>query len=137
MKLKEYFVHKTAVVDENVSIGDNTKIWHFSHVQSSAVIGEHCSLGQNVYISRNVTIGNNVKIQNNVSVFEGVELEDFVFCGPSSVFTNVLKPRSEFPKQTTDEYQKVRNDLMKKMHDTFHQKEPVEFIRKYIKNEKR
>lgn len=93
-----YFVHESSYIDDNVSIGDGTKIWHFSHVQKGAVIGENCSLGQNVNISINVKIGNNVKIQNNVSVYEGVKLEDYVFCGPSMVFTNDLSPRSKYPK---------------------------------------
>lgn len=93
-----YFVHESSYIDENVSIGDGTMIWHFSHVQTGAEIGENCSLGQNVNISNNVKIGHGVKIQNNVSVYEGVELEDYVFCGPSMIFTNDLTPRSEYPK---------------------------------------
>ncbi len=92
------FVHETSIIDDNVKIGDGTKIWYFSHVQSGAVIGKNCSMGQNVNISNNVNIGNNVKIQNNVSVYEGVEIEDYVFCGPSCVFTNDLTPRARFPK---------------------------------------
>lgn len=96
--MSNYFVHESSYVDENVTIGDNTKIWHFCHVQKGAVIGDNCSLGQNVNIANNVKIGNNVKIQNNVSVYEGVELEDGVFCGPSCVFTNDLTPRAEYPK---------------------------------------
>jgi UDP-2-acetamido-3-amino-2,3-dideoxy-glucuronate N-acetyltransferase len=92
-----YFVHKTSCIDENVEIGKGTKIWHFSHVQSGAVLGENCSLGQNVNIANNVHIGNGVRIQNNVSVYEGVKLEDNVFCGPSCVFTNVSVPRAHFP----------------------------------------
>lgn len=93
-----YFVHESSYVDKNVTIGDNTKVWHFSHVQEGAQIGSNCSLGQNVNIANNVKIGNGVKIQNNVSVYEGVELEDYVFCGPSMVFTNDLTPRSKYPK---------------------------------------
>ena len=85
----------------------NTKIWHFSHVQSGARIGKSCILGQNVNIGNNVIIGNNVKIQNNVSIYEGVEIHDYVFCGPSIVFTNILKPRSEFPQQGSEYYQKT------------------------------
>lgn len=96
--MMNYFVHESSYIDEGVSIGDNTKIWHFSHVQSGVKIGSNCSLGQNVNISNNVIIGNGVKIQNNVSVYEGVELEDYVFCGPSMVFTNDLTPRSKYPK---------------------------------------
>ena len=95
---QSYFVHESAYLDENVTIGDQTKIWHFCHIQSGASIGEACSLGQNVNISNNVKIGNHVKIQNNVSVYEGVELEDYVFCGPSMVFTNDLTPRARYPK---------------------------------------
>lgn len=93
-----FFVHESSYVDNDVIIGDNTKIWHFCHIQSGARVGNNCSFGQNVNISNNVIIGNNVKIQNNVSVYEGVELEDGVFCGPSCVFTNDLTPRAEFPK---------------------------------------
>ncbi len=92
------FVHESSYIDDDVVIGDGTKIWHFCHVQSGAVIGKDCSLGQNVNISNRVIIGDRVKIQNNVSVYEGVELEDGVFCGPSCVFTNDLTPRAEFPK---------------------------------------
>lgn len=96
--MKNYFVHESSYIDESVIIGNGTKVWHFSHVQKGAQIGTNCSLGQNVNISNNVKIGNGVKIQNNVSVYEGVELEDFVFCGPSMVFTNDLTPRSKYPK---------------------------------------
>ena len=92
------FIHESSYVDENVTIGNNSKIWHFCHVQKGAIIGDDCSLGQNVNISNNVKIGNGVKIQNNVSVYEGVELEDYVFCGPSCVFTNDLTPRAKYPK---------------------------------------
>jgi UDP-2-acetamido-3-amino-2,3-dideoxy-glucuronate N-acetyltransferase len=94
----KYFVHESSYIDKNVSIGNRTKIWHFSHIQSGAVIGDDCSLGQNVNIGNNVKIGNHVKIQNNVSVYEGVEIDDYVFCGPSMVFTNDLTPRSKYPK---------------------------------------
>lgn len=97
MKEKKYFVHESSYVDDGVLIGDGTKIWHFSHVQKGAVIGNNCSLGQNVNIGNNVKIGNGVRIQNNVSVYEGVILEDNVFCGPSCVFTNVMTPRAHFP----------------------------------------
>ncbi len=93
-----YFVHPSSVVDDVVTIGAGTKIWHFCHIQSGATIGENCSLGQNVNVANNVKIGNNVKIQNNVSVYEGVELEDYTFCGPSMVFTNDLTPRAKYPK---------------------------------------
>lgn len=94
---KDYFVHESSYVDENVTIGAGTKIWHFCHVQKGAVLGQKCSLGQNVNIANNVKIGNGVRIQNNVSVYEGVTLEDNVFCGPSCVFTNVPTPRAHFP----------------------------------------
>jgi len=93
-----YFVHESSYIDDDVTIGDGTKIWHFSHIQSGVTIGGKCSLGQNVNISSNVNIGHGVKIQNNVSVYEGVQLEDYVFCGPSMVFTNDLTPRSKYPK---------------------------------------
>lgn len=93
-----YFVHESSYIDDDVIIGEGTKIWHFSHIHKGAQIGEKCSLGQNVNVSNNVKIGNGVKIQNNVSVYEGVELEDYVFCGPSMVFTNDLTPRSKYPK---------------------------------------
>ena len=102
-----FFIHETAIVDACVDIGANTKIWHFSHIQSGAAIGKNCSLGQNINISNNVLIGNHVKIQNNVSVYEGVELQDYVFCGPSVVFTNILVPRSEYPQKGTNYYKKT------------------------------
>jgi UDP-2-acetamido-3-amino-2,3-dideoxy-glucuronate N-acetyltransferase len=95
MSERNYFVHPSAYVDDPVEIGAGTKIWHFSHVQSNARIGERCILGQNVNVANDVVIGNNVKIQNNVSIYTGVELEDDVFCGPSCVFTNVINPRSQ------------------------------------------
>ena len=104
MSENNYFLHKSSYVDENVVIGKGTKIWHFSHVQSGVEIGEECSIGQNVNIGNNVKIGNHVKIQNNVSVYEGVELEDYVFCGPSMVFTNIKVPRSEFPQRGSEYY---------------------------------
>ena len=91
---KQFFVHESSYVDDNVTIGKGTKIWHFCHVQKGAVLGENCSLGQNVNVANNVKIGSGVRIQNNVSVYEGVEIEDNVFCGPSCVFTNVINPRS-------------------------------------------
>ena len=103
----KYFCHESSYVDDNVEIGEGTKIWHFSHVQSGAKIGKNCSIGQNVNIANNVKIGNHVKIQNNVSVYEGVELEDYVFCGPSMVFTNIKVPRSEFPQKGSEFYQKT------------------------------
>ena len=96
--MKEYFVHPTSIVDDNVEIGEGTKVWHFSHIQTGARIGRNCSFGQNVNVSNNVKIGDGVKVQNNVSIYEGVELEDYVFCGPSCVFTNDLTPRAKYPK---------------------------------------
>ena len=102
-----FFVHKSSYVDENVTIGKGTKIWHFSHIQSGSIIGKNCTIGQNVNIGNNVKIGNSVKIQNNVSVYEGVELEDYVFCGPSMVFTNIKLPRSEFPQRGSEFYSKT------------------------------
>lgn len=92
MSKEEYFVHESSYVDDNVEIGKGTKIWHFSHIQKGAKVGENCVIGQNVNIGNDVTIGNNVKIQNNVSVYEGVVIEDNVFLGPSCVFTNVRIP---------------------------------------------
>jgi UDP-2-acetamido-3-amino-2,3-dideoxy-glucuronate N-acetyltransferase len=103
----DYFVHHTSFVDENVQIGSGTKIWHFSHVHKNARIGSNCSLGQNVNVGNNVKIGNGVKIQNNVSVYEGVELEDYVFCGPSMVFTNINTPRSKYPQRGSEFYLKT------------------------------
>lgn len=96
--MSEFFVHESSYVDEGAHIGKGTKIWHFCHVQSGAYIGENCSLGQNVNVGSNVRIGSGCKLQNNVSVYEGVELGDHVFCGPSCVFTNDLTPRAKYPK---------------------------------------
>jgi UDP-2-acetamido-3-amino-2,3-dideoxy-glucuronate N-acetyltransferase len=94
-----YYAHPTASVDSDTAIGEDTRIWHYSHIMPGAKIGRNCVLGQNVFVGREVRIGDGVKIQNNVSVFEGVELEDYVFCGPSMVFTNVLNPRSEVERK--------------------------------------
>ena len=94
-----YFVHPTAVIDDNCSIGGGTKIWHFSHVMSGAEIGENCNLGQNVVIGGHVKLGNNVRVQNNVSVYEAVICEDDVFLGPSAVLTNVINPRSAISRK--------------------------------------
>jgi UDP-2-acetamido-3-amino-2,3-dideoxy-glucuronate N-acetyltransferase len=99
---KDYVVHESSYIDEPCSIGQGTKIWHFSHVMKNSRIGERCNIGQNVVISPDVVIGNNVKIQNNVSVYTGCILEDDVFCGPSMVFTNVVNPRSHVTRK--DEY---------------------------------
>jgi len=103
----KFFLHESSYVDESVLIGEGTKIWHFSHVQSGAIIGKNCSIGQNVNVGNNVKIGNHVKIQNNVLVYEGVELEDYVFCSPSMVFTNIKVPRSEFPQRGNKFYSKT------------------------------
>ncbi len=100
-----YFAHESAFIDEGVVIGEGTKIWHFCHVMSGAVLGKGCSLGQNVVVHGTVTVGNGVKIQNNVSLYDGVILEDDVFCGPSMVFTNVINPRSHTPRR--DQYQRT------------------------------
>ena len=90
-----YFSHQSAFVDGNCEIGEGTKIWHFSHVQSGARIGRNCILGQNVNVANDVVIGDGVKIQNNVSIYTGTVIEDYVFLGPSCVLTNVTNPRSE------------------------------------------
>ena len=91
---KGYFAHPTAVIDEGCSIGNGTRIWHFSHIMPGCIIGEGCNIGQNVVVSPDVVLGKNVKIQNNVSIYTGVVCEDDVFLGPSMVFTNVINPRS-------------------------------------------
>ena len=104
---KDYFVHESSCIDEDVQIGKGSKIWHFSHLQPGARIGEGCILGQNVNVGNNVVVGNYCKIQNNVSIYEGVELEDYVFCGPSMVFTNIRLPRSEFPQAESKYYEKT------------------------------
>jgi UDP-2-acetamido-3-amino-2,3-dideoxy-glucuronate N-acetyltransferase len=93
-----YFKHESAYVDEPVEIGEGTKIWHFSHIQNGAKIGKNCVFGQNVNVGNNVTIGDFCKVQNNVSIYEGVTLEDYVFCGPSMVFTNILDPKCKYPQ---------------------------------------
>ncbi|MFM2062297.1 MAG: hypothetical protein RLZZ507_1967 [Cyanobacteriota bacterium] len=105
--MTNYFVHESSYVDEGAEIGKGTKIWHFCHIFAKAKIGENCIFGQNVLVANNVVIGNNCKIQNNVSLYEGVILEDYVFCGPSMVFTNVKTPRCEFPRNTSNDYQKT------------------------------
>jgi UDP-2-acetamido-3-amino-2,3-dideoxy-glucuronate N-acetyltransferase len=101
-------VHPSSIVDEGAMVGAGTRIWHFCHLMPKAVVGAHCSLGQNVFVANHVTIGDHVKIQNNVSLYEGVILEDYVFCGPSMVFTNVRTPRSEYPRNTGADYQTTR-----------------------------
>ena len=92
--MKNYFIHESSFLDENVTVGQGTKIWHFCHLLKNTVLGKNCSLGQNCVVGPSVTLGNNVKVQNNVSIFEGVECEDDVFLGPSMVFTNIINPRA-------------------------------------------
>tara|TARA_X000000368_G_scaffold368182_1_gene315991 strand:- start:689 stop:1264 length:576 start_codon:yes stop_codon:yes gene_type:complete len=92
--MKNYFIHESSFLDENVTVGQGTKIWHFCHLLKNTVLGKNCSLGQNCVVGPRVTLGNNVKVQNNVSIFEGVECEDDVFLGPSMVFTNIINPRA-------------------------------------------
>jgi len=101
----DFFVHESSYVDDGAIVGRGTKIWHFCHVMPGAVIGEGCNLGQNVVVMPKAIIGNNVKIQNNVSIYQGVILEDDVFCGPSCVFTNVINPRSAVNRK--EEYQQT------------------------------
>ena len=95
-----WWCHESTIIDEGASIGESTKVWHFSHVCGEAVIGRNCSLGQNVFVGNRVRIGDNCKIQNNVSVYDNVTLEDDVFCGPSMVFTNVYNPRSAVSRKS-------------------------------------
>ena len=109
LKIADFFVHETSIVDGNVNIGENTKIWHFSHILSGSNIGANCSFGQNCVVGPNVKIGSGVKVQNNISIYEGVEIEDDVFLGPSMVFTNVINPRAFIVRR--DEFKKT---LLKK-----------------------
>ena len=104
MSAPSAFVHETACIDDAVSLGAGTKIWHFTHVLSGSVVGENCNIGQNVVIGPDVRIGRGCKIQNNVSVYDGVELGDYVFCGPSMVFTNVQRPRCKYPQASHEFY---------------------------------
>lgn len=104
-----YFCHETSIIDNGANIGDNTKIWHFSHILSGVNIGKNCSFGQNCVVGPKVNIGNGVKVQNNISIYEGVEVEDDVFLGPSMVFTNVINPRAFIVRK--DEFKKT---LLKK-----------------------
>ncbi len=106
MDKKNYFCHETAVIDSGATIGDGTRVWHFSHIMCDVVIGSNCNFGQNVFIASGVKLGNNVKVQNNVSIYAGVECEDDVFLGPSMVFTNVTNPRSGVNRR--GEYAKTR-----------------------------
>ena len=101
----DYFIHKSSLVDEGVTIGDGTKVWHFCHILSNTTIGKNCSFGQNCVVGGDVKVGNGVKVQNNVSIYEGVEVEDDVFLGPSMVFTNVINPRAFI--QRKDEFKKT------------------------------
>jgi UDP-2-acetamido-3-amino-2,3-dideoxy-glucuronate N-acetyltransferase len=94
MEKKGYMAHETAVIDDGCSIGEGTKVWHFSHLMTGCAVGKNCTIGQNVMIASGVVLGNNIKVQNNVSVYTGVTCEDDVFLGPSCVFTNVINPRS-------------------------------------------
>lgn len=103
----EYFVHESAYVDEGAKVGRGTRIWHFSHIMPGAEIGEECTLGQNVFVAKGVRVGRGCKIQNNVSLYEGVILEDYVFVGPSAVFTNVRTPRAAFPRNRSEDYLKT------------------------------
>ena len=103
--MKNFFAHETAVIDEGCTIGDQTKVWHFSHIMKNAEIGKYCNIGQNVVISPNVKLGSNVKVQNNVSIYTGVECGDDVFLGPSMVFTNITNPRSAVIRR--DQYVKT------------------------------
>ena len=100
-----FYAHETALVDEGCSIGNGTKIWHFSHIMPNCIIGEKCNIGQNVVVSPGVILGNNVKVQNNVSIYTGVSCDDDVFLGPSMVFTNVINPRSAINRR--DQYAKT------------------------------
>ncbi len=102
-------IDHTAIVDKGATIGKNCRIWQWVHISKGAQIGSNCVFGQNVYISNNVSIGNNVKVQNNVSIYDNVTLEDDVFCGPSMVFTNVINPRSAYPKKN-----QFKNTIVKK-----------------------
>ncbi len=104
---KNYFVHESSYVDEPCEIGEGTKIWHFCHIQKNSKIGRNCVFGQNINVANNVSIGNFCKIQNNVSIYEGVTLEDYVFCGPSMVFTNILDPKCKYPQAGAQYYIKT------------------------------
>jgi UDP-2-acetamido-3-amino-2,3-dideoxy-glucuronate N-acetyltransferase len=104
-----FYLHPSSFVDDNVTIGDNTKIWHFSHILAHTIIGKNCSFGQNCVVGPKVTIGDGVKVQNNISIYEGVEIEDDVFLGPSMVFTNVINPRAFIQRK-----QEFKKTLVKK-----------------------
>lgn len=104
--MAEAFVHETAVVDEGVALGDDSRVWHFTHISTGARVGSRCILGQNVFVGPGVTLGNGVKVQNNVSVYAGITVDDDVFLGPSCVFTNVLTPRAHVERK--DEFSRTR-----------------------------
>jgi len=107
------YVDSTSIIDKGAKIGKNCKIWHWVHISSGALIGDNCSFGQNVFVGNKVIIGDNVKIQNNVSIYDNIILENNVFCGPSMVFTNVINPRSKYPRkndQITEEKSKGANN---------------------------
>ena len=108
-KENSFFVHSSSFVDDDISIGDSTKIWHFCHILSGTTIGKNCSFGQNCVVGGDVSIGSGVKVQNNVSIYKGVEVEDDVFLGPSMVFTNVVNPRAFITRK--EEFKKT---LLKK-----------------------
>ena len=105
--MPNYFAHESSYVDEGATVGEGSSIWHFSHIMSGSEIGKNCTLGQNVFVQSNVKIGDHCKIQNNVSVYEGVILEDYVFCGPSMVFTNIRDPRCKYPQRGSEFYIKT------------------------------
>lgn len=107
MKLKDVFVHESSFVDRGARVGSGTQIWHFSHVLKGARIGKNCKIGQNVVVLSTAIVGDHVKIQNNVSIYDGVVLEDYVFCGPSCVFTNIFNPRSTIPRNSAEFYKKT------------------------------
>ena len=104
-KKGSFFIHSSSFVDEGVSIGDGTKIWHFCHILSETTIGKNCSFGQNCVVGGSVKVGSRVKVQNNVSIYKGVEIEDDVFLGPSMVFTNIINPRAFITRK--DEFAKT------------------------------
>jgi len=105
MDQASFYAHPTAVIDEGCTIGEGTKIWHFSHIMPNCKLGKNCNIGQNVVVSPQVILGNNVKVQNNVSIYTGVTCDDDVFLGPSMVFTNVINPRSAVNRK--DQYAKT------------------------------
>lgn len=104
---KNFFAHESSYIDTGAKIGKGTQIWHFSHIMKGAEIGKNCRIGQGVVVHSNVKIGNDVKIQNNVSLYDGVILEDYVFCGPSCVFTNIINPRAAFSRNSDEFYKKT------------------------------